>query len=104
MTVTSDQEDTPLLDAARVMLDPTRLEILAVIRSRTHLCEDLDDFTGIHVSDIIEATGLAQPLVSKHLARLRSAGLVVPRRRGQWIYYLRDEPRIESVKEFVASL
>lgn len=101
MTTTYERDGAALLMAAKVMLDPTRIGILRVIRERTHLCEDMAGFTGIHVSDIIEATGLPQPLVSKHLHRLLEAGLVTQCRRGQWIYYLRDEDRIAKVKEFI---
>jgi DNA-binding transcriptional ArsR family regulator len=35
------------------------------------------------VSDLIESTGLSQPLVSWHLRRLRSAGLVTSERSGR---------------------
>lgn len=39
------------------------------------------------VSDVVEATGLPQPLVSHHLRILRDAGLARPDRRGTFIYY-----------------
>lgn len=104
MTATSELTSARLLAAARVMLDPTRIEILHVIRERSHLCEEIDGFTGIHVSDIVETIRIPQPMVSKHLIRLREAGLVTAHRRGQWIYYLRDEVHITQVKAFFDSL
>lgn len=39
------------------------------------------------VSDVVEATGLPQPLVSHHLRILRDAGIARPDRRGTFIYY-----------------
>lgn len=39
------------------------------------------------MSEIVQALGLAQPSVSQHLAKLRSAKLVRERREGQLIFY-----------------
>jgi ArsR family transcriptional regulator, cadmium/lead-responsive transcriptional repressor len=39
------------------------------------------------VSDIVEATGLAQPNVSAHLACLWECGLVARERRGREVHY-----------------
>ncbi len=39
------------------------------------------------VSDIVEATGLAQPNVSAHLACLWDCGLVARERRGREVHY-----------------
>lgn len=33
------------------------------------------------------ALNTSQPKISRHLAQLRSAGLLVDRRQGQWVYY-----------------
>lgn len=45
------------------------------------------------VCDLTELTGLSQPFVSRHLARLRAAGLVHVERRGKFAYYaLADLP------------
>jgi DNA-binding transcriptional ArsR family regulator len=53
----------------------------------------------LRVSDIVEATGLSQPNVSKHLACLWGCGLVAREKRGREVYY---RP-IEGVEElFVA--
>lgn len=46
------------------------------------------------MAEMAEATRLAQPRVSTHLARLREAGLVVDRRDGVSVYY-----RLASVEE-----
>jgi len=39
------------------------------------------------VCELTHALTLSQPMISRHLAILREAGLVNDRRAGQWIYY-----------------
>ncbi|HGY89895.1 MAG TPA: metalloregulator ArsR/SmtB family transcription factor [Planctomycetes bacterium] len=56
--------------------DPTRLRILALLTAG-ELC----------VCHLVEALQESQPKVSRHLAILRSAGLVATRRDGRWIHY-----------------
>ncbi len=46
------------------------------------------------VSEIINATGLSQTLVSFHLRTLRDAGVVTTRRDGPFIYYSLADPRL----------
>ena len=46
------------------------------------------------VTDLIEATGLAQTNVSFHLRALREAGLVRAERRGPFIYYCLPKPEL----------
>ena len=60
----------------RALADTTRLRILALVASgETCVCH-------IH-----GALGLPQPTVSRHLAYLRRAGLVLGRRDGLWVHY-----------------
>ncbi len=56
--------------------DPTRTRILKLLENR-ELC----------VCQIQAVLGLAPSTVSKHLAILKSAGLVEDRREGRWIHY-----------------
>jgi ArsR family transcriptional regulator len=56
--------------------DETRLRIVALL-SHGELC----------VCHLEEALRLSQPKVSRHLATLRSAGVVDHRRDGTWVYY-----------------
>ena len=39
------------------------------------------------VCELVYALGVIQPKVSRHLAALRDAGVVIDRRQGQWVYY-----------------
>jgi len=63
----------------KAFADPTRLRLLASLRTRPHqqAC----------VKELTQATGLAQPLVSHHLQILRRATLVNSTRHGSHVYY-----------------
>jgi ArsR family transcriptional regulator, arsenate/arsenite/antimonite-responsive transcriptional repressor len=61
----------------RAFSDRTRLRILSLLRGRGELC----------VCDLVNVIGSPQPTVSRHLAYLRKAGLVLARRDGLWAYY-----------------
>lgn len=59
------------VSAARLLGDPTRLRLLALLGQEP-----------LSVAELTAATGLPQSRVSTHLARLRDQGLVTPRREG----------------------
>src|SRR5688572_5114186 len=58
------------------MSDPTRLRLLALLRLGERC-----------VCDLVDALRVPQARASRHLARLRAAGLVTSRRQGYWTYY-----------------
>jgi DNA-binding transcriptional ArsR family regulator len=67
------------------LADPTRRQILDLLRERPHL-----------VSELTELLGITQPGVSKQLKVLRQAGLVEVRKDAQRRWYsLRPEPLAE---------
>ena len=43
------------------------------------------------VCDLMSALALPQSTTSRHMAKLKSAGLVTDRRSGKWVYYQLDE-------------
>lgn len=62
----------------KAIADPHRLTILATLaRAKDDVC----------VCDFTDGLPLNQPTVSHHLRILREAGLVIPERRGTWVYY-----------------
>lgn len=61
----------------QLLSDDTRLRSLALLQLEGELC----------VCELVHALGVIQPKVSRHLAALRDAGVVIDRRQGQWIYY-----------------
>ncbi len=63
-------------ETLRFLSDRNRLRILVQL-TRAESC----------VCDLISDLGLAQPLVSYHLGKLRRAGLVRARRDAHWVYY-----------------
>lgn len=66
----------------RAFADETRLRILHLLT-----CGELC------VCDIVDTLKLPQPKVSRHLAYLRRAGLVVDRKEGLWKHYSLTKPR-----------
>ena len=60
----------------RAFADPTRLRILHLL-APGELC----------VCDLVDVLRLPQPKISRHLAYLRRAGMVLARREGPWMHY-----------------
>ncbi len=67
----------------RAFADETRLRVLHLLTKRKELC----------VCDIMAVLGAPQSKVSRHLAYLKRAGLVVDRKDGQWRHYSLAEPK-----------
>jgi len=67
----------------RALADNTRLRIVNLLLAKGELC----------VCELVAAMEMAQPKVSRHLAILREAGVVLDRREGLWIHY-RIHPRL----------
>ena len=61
----------------KILGDLTRLRVLTLLSREGELC----------VCELTYALGEIQPKISRHLALLREAGVVLDRRQGQWIYY-----------------
>lgn len=57
--------------------DPTRIKIIRMLAENGELC----------VCKILESLEMTQPALSHHLSTLKNAGLVSPRKQGQWIHY-----------------
>ena len=72
-------DTNPLTNTANLFLalgDPTRLRLLNLLREN-EVC----------VSSFTDILRHSQPLISRHLAYLRSAGIVEARRDGKWMHY-----------------
>lgn len=61
----------------KCLANATRLRCLMLLLVREELC----------VCDIVDALGVSQPMISRHLAQLRACDLVSDQRKGQWMYY-----------------
>src|SRR6266436_9416347 len=65
----------------RALADSTRLRLLNLMNGR-EVC----------VCYFVEILKTSQPKISRHLAYLRRAGIVVARREGKWMHYRLSEP------------
>ena len=70
-------------EMCRVFSNPTRLEILNLLRDKE-----------MSVTELIEKTHLSQANVSQHLSIMKSRGIVVANRKGKNIYYRITNPKI----------
>lgn len=80
-----------MADIFDVVADPTRRDLLR--RLLDHYEDPSAEHGDASVGSLVEALGLTQPTVSKHLKVLREAKLVTVREEGQHRYYrLNPEP------------
>jgi ArsR family transcriptional regulator len=63
---------------------------------RLKIVEVLEDGEAT-VSEIQDAVGLPQAIVSQHLAKMRGAGIVSARRDGVHVYYRIEEPKVPHI-------
>ncbi|WP_162063577.1 metalloregulator ArsR/SmtB family transcription factor [Vibrio taketomensis] len=64
----------------KLLSDETRVRCLMLIMREECLC----------VGDLTQALEESQPKISRHLAQLRSSGILVDVRQGQWVFYRRN--------------
>lgn len=69
----------------KMLADSTRLRCLLLMQAEGELC----------VCELTHTLNLSQPKISRHLAHLREAGLLVARRSGTWMYY-RINPELDG--------
>ena len=75
------------------LADPARLSCLTCVREQPRT-----------VNEVVAATGLSQPNVSKHLACLRECGLLVAGRSGRHVSYRMAHPGVEGLLQAAESL
>lgn len=61
----------------KCLADETRFNIMLLVVINNEQC----------VCDLTEKLALSQPKISRHLALLRTSGMLQDRRQGQWVYY-----------------
>jgi ArsR family transcriptional regulator len=72
---------------------PLRLRTLLLLQQEGELC----------VCELTHALGMSQPMISRHLARLRQGGLVSDRRQGLWVYYRLHDALPAWVRQVLAA-
>lgn len=74
---------TEIAALLKAVADPTRLQILALIREGTDSKACTCDLTG--------PLNLSQPTISHHMKKLTEVGLLTAEKRGTWVYYSINE-------------
>ncbi|MCL5115533.1 MAG: metalloregulator ArsR/SmtB family transcription factor [Firmicutes bacterium] len=82
-----------LADGFKALADPTRLKIVALLNIRD-CC----------ICELVPLFGISQPAVSRHMSRLKQAGLVTETRRGQWVFYSLNRARLADFTLGVGAL
>ena len=77
----------------RALADRTRLRLLNLM-GEGEVC----------VCHFVEILGTNQPKISRHLAYLRRAGVVVARRDGKWMHYRIVEPKFPHAARILADV
>jgi ArsR family transcriptional regulator, arsenate/arsenite/antimonite-responsive transcriptional repressor len=70
----------PMHDLMSALADPTRLGALRLLWDGREHC----------VCELMEALGVTQSRMSRHLGILKAIGLVIDRRDAQWVRYRRN--------------
>ena len=84
-----------LSEILKALSDPTRLEIVAILRDATE---------PVCVCDLTSTFDLSQPTLSHHMARLRQAGLIESEKRGIWAFYRLRTDLSPQVRRFVEAI
>lgn len=73
--------DARIDDLLAVLAEPTRLRALQIVWDGDEHC----------VCELLDRLGATQSRMSRHLQRLKQAGLLTARRDAQWVRYRRRE-------------
>lgn len=76
----------PLNDVFKAIADPTRREILRLLRHEE-----------MSAGEVASRFNMTKPTMSHHFAVLKAAGLITSRREGQTIWYALDTTVLEDV-------
>lgn len=79
-----------IAECVKALGNPTRLEIMSMLRSEE-----------VHAQGLVEKLGLSFTAVSSHMTKLMLAGLVIGERRGNFVYY---HASIEGIRWLIEKL
>lgn len=95
MDMNTRNGDGLLTEQLRAIVDPTRRRILKMLGQKGHC--SIGEATGLCARDIEAKIKLSQPTISHHMKILGKVGLVQGERRGQWMWYRRDEAAVKQM-------
>ena len=75
----------------KALADPTRLQVVELLRDR-EMC----------VCDLRDRLDIASSKLSFHLKTLRAANLVRTRQAGKWLYYSLNLPQFVEIEQYLA--
>ncbi|MGI9277014.1 MAG: metalloregulator ArsR/SmtB family transcription factor [Endozoicomonas sp.] len=78
----------------KMMADETRLRCLLLISRNERLC----------VLELVNALEESQPKISRHLAQMRTMGVLKTARQGQWVFYSVSEELPGWMKKVINGL
>lgn len=80
-------------EICKVFSNPTRLEILNLLRDKE-----------MSVSELIEKTSLSQANISQHLSIMKSKEIIMSNRKGKNIYYRLTNPKIIKAFDIIKEI
>ncbi|MBI5389828.1 helix-turn-helix transcriptional regulator [Candidatus Woesearchaeota archaeon] len=80
-------------EMCKVFSNPTRLELLDLLRDKE-----------MSVTELIEKTTLSQANISQHLSIMKSKGIVISDRKGKNIYYRLTNPKIIKAFDIIKEI
>ena len=80
-------------ELCKVFSNPTRLEILNLLRDKE-----------LSVTELIKKTKLSQANISQHLSIMKSKGIVISDRKGKNIYYRLTNPKIIKAFDIIREI
>ena len=81
----------PIADLFQALADPSRVRILALLRTME-----------LSVGELAQVLGQSQPRVSRHVKILADAGLLDRHKEGSWVFLaLTDDPRARTVFDLI---
>ena len=86
-----------MTDPFDVLADSTRRDIVDLLRAPSPKPLEMS------VGELVDALGITQPTVSKHLKVLRDSGLVQVREDGQHRYYRFDDAPLGVIRKWVGA-
>lgn len=78
----------------KALADESRIRILHLVLRNKEMC----------ISDLEQVLDFSQTKTSRHLAYLRSAGIVTPRKLDQWVYYSLKEEATDFINQIFSYL
>lgn len=93
-----------VMEIFKALSNPLRLDILRWLKTPGLYFPDQEEpfSTGVCAGQIQHKSGYSFSTVSEHLAVMQKAGILISVKKGQWIFYKRNEELIAGLAEYIA--